>query len=310
MDSRCGRLGLAGALVVGLLSSSVGGQQATFRGGVELVNVGVSVTDRRGELVTDLQRDDFEILEDGRPQTVRYFAGASEPAPDLHLGILLDVSQSMEADIAFTRTASIKFLNTMAEALDVTVVDFDTEVRAARFSQAEFPRLVERIRTQQVQGETALFDAIGVYLDGAAEQQGRKVMLLYTDGGDTRSSIRLNELLDLVKASDVTIYAIGVTDKGAYRSSAEQQIVLRRITETSGGRVFFPPSVKQLDEVYAQVAAEIRAQYTLGYVSTNDRADGTWRNVEIRLKRPDARSLKIRARKGYFAPLVTQNRPN
>lgn len=297
------RSGVTGALVLALSGAGAAGQQATFQAGVELVNIGVTVTDRRGALIADLGRGDFEILEDGRPQTLRYFAGASEPAPELHLGVLLDVSQSMESDIGFTRTAAIKFLNTMSEAADVTVVDFDTEVRAARFSQAEFPRLVERIRTQQVQGETALFDAIGVYLDGAAEQEGRKVMLLYTDGGDTRSSIRFNELLDLVKASDVTIYAIGVMDRGAYRSSADQQIVLRRIAETAGGQVFFPPSVKQLDDVYAQVAAEIRAQYTLGYISSNDTRDGRWRNVEVRLKRPDAKSLKIRARKGYFAAL-------
>jgi VWFA-related protein len=297
--------GLAAALAVAILSVGLDGQQPTFRGGVDLVNIGVTVTNDDGGLVTGLSRADFEVFEDGRPQTLRYFSGEADPAPELHLGVLLDVSQSMESDIGFTRTAAIKFLNTMTEALDVTVVDFDTEVRAARFSQAEFPRLVERIRTQSVQGETALFDAVGMYLDGAAEQQGRKVMLLYTDGGDTRSSMRLNELIDLVKASDVTIYAIGVTDRTAFRSSAEQQMVLKRIAETAGGRVFFPPSVKQLDEVYAQVAAEIRAQYALGYVSSNDRADGTWRDVEIRLKRPDAKKLKIRARKGYFAPLQT-----
>ena len=208
----------------------------------------------------------------------------------------------MEADIGFTRTAAIRFLNTLSEARDITLVDFDTEVRAARFSQAEFPRLVERIRSQRVEGDTALFDALGVYLDGAAGQEGRKVMLLFTDGGDTRSSLRFSELLDLIKASDVTIYAIGVLGRGP-RPTSEQEIVLKRITETSGGRVFFPPSVKQLDAVYAQVAAEIRAQYTLGYVSTNDRADGSWRRVEIRVKRPDAKTLRIRSRRGYFAPL-------
>ncbi len=279
------------------------GQQATFRGGVELVNIGVTVSDRRGALVSTLTQDDFEILEEGQPQSVRYFSGATQPVADLHLGVLLDVSQSMEADIGFTRTAAIRFLNTIAEARDFTLVDFDTEVRAARFSQAEFPRLVERIRSQRVQGDTALFDALGVYLDGAAGQDGRKVLLLCTDGGDTRSSLRLGELLDLIKASDVTIYAIGVTGRGMQAASTEQEIVLKRITEGSGGRVFFPPSVKQLDTVYEQLVAEIRAQYTLGYVSSNDRADGSWRKVEIRLKGPAAKTLKVRSRRGYYAPL-------
>jgi Ca-activated chloride channel homolog len=294
---------LRAALLVLLPVCALAAQQATFRGGVELVNVGVTVTDRKGHLVSTLTRDDFEVLEDGRSQSVRYFAGSAEPAPDLHLGVVFDVSESMDADIAFTRTAAIRFLNTMREARDITLVDFDTEVRAARFSQAEFPRLVERIRSQRAQGQTALFDAIGVYLDGAAGQDGRKVMLLYTDGSDTSSAMRLTELIDLVKASDVTIYAIGVADQGAFRSSAEQEMVLRRITDAAGGRVFLPPSLRQLDSVYEQLAAEIRAQYTLGYVSTNERTDGSWRKVEIRVKRPDAGNLRIRARRGYYAPL-------
>jgi Ca-activated chloride channel family protein len=297
-------LSLVFALVLALVIVGVPRAQApTFRTGIDVVNIGVTVTDKSGRLVSTLTRDDFEVLEDGRPQSVSYFAGAGSPAPDLHLGVLLDVSESMEDDIAFTRTAAIRFLNTLTEAQDMTLVDFDTEVRAARFTPAEFPRLVERIRSQRVQGETALFDAIGVYLDGAAEQEGRKVMLLYTDGGDTRSAMGLGDLIDVVKASDATIYAVGVPDD-ARRYNAGQRMVLRRIADTSGGRAFFPVSIKQLDEVYTQVAAEIRAQYTLGYLSTNARADGTWRKVQVRLKGRDARSLKIRSRAGYYARLA------
>jgi VWFA-related protein len=229
------------------------------------------------------------------------FAGGDTP-PEMHLGLLLDVSESMQDEIAFTRTAAIKFLNTLTEAVDVTVVDFDTEVRVARYEQREFARLIERIRSQKARGETALFDAIGVYLDGASGQQGRTAMLLYTDGGDTRSALRLPELLDVIKASDVTIYAIGVFDRQSSTMRFEQQTVLRQIAEATGGQVFFPPSVKDLDRVYAQVASEIRAQYTLGYVSTNERPDGTWRKVEIKVNRPDARDLRVRSRRGYYAP--------
>src|SRR6185295_15230419 len=127
----------------------------------------------------------------------------SPPGPELHLGLLLDVSESMQEDIGFTRTAAIKFLNTLTDALDITVVDFDSQVRVGRYGQSEFARLVERIRQQKTDGNTALYDAIGVYIDGAAGQRGRKVMLLYTDGGDTRSSLRFSELIDILKASDV-----------------------------------------------------------------------------------------------------------
>lgn len=284
---------------------ALGAQQVpVFRSEVDLVNVGVSVTDKKGNLVTDLTAEDFEIIEDGKKQTVRYFAAGDggEQAPDLHLGLLLDVSQSMGEDIAFTKTAAIKFLNTLTDALDITVVDFDTEVRVARYSQREFARLVERIRQQKVSGWTALYDAIGVYLDDAAGQEGRKIVLLYSDGGDTRSAIRYGELLDLLKASDVTVYTIGQLDHQSSSGRYEARTVLQRIADTTGGQAFFPSSVKALDAVYEKVLAEIRAQYLLGYHSTNPSLDGGWRKVDIKVVRKDGRDLRIRSRRGYFGP--------
>jgi Ca-activated chloride channel family protein len=281
-----------------------GSQQIpVFRAGVDLVNLGVTVTDKKGNLVAGLTAENFELYEDGRKQSVRYFAAGDDranTAPQMHLGVLLDVSESMGEDVKFTRTAAIKFLNMLTAAVDVTIVDFDSEVRVARYSQQEFARLIERIRQQKTTGMTALYDAIGVYLDGAAGQDGRKVMLLYTDGGDTRSSLRLTELLDLLKASDATVYAIGELDHQSSSARERARWILQRIAETTGGQAFFPSSVKELDLVYAKVVAEIRAQYTIGYVSTNDRTDGAWRRVDVRVTA--GKDLRIRARKGYFAP--------
>jgi Ca-activated chloride channel family protein len=279
----------------------------TFRAGIDLVNIGVIVTDSRGNLVTGLTAEDFVVTEDGRPQTVRYFAAGDRsgpPAPEMHLGLLLDVSGSMGEDLGFTKTAAIKFLNTLTEAVDITVVDFDTHVRVSRYGQRDFARLVERIREQKARGNTALYDAIGMYVDGAQGQNGRKIMLLYTDGGDTRSAMRFGEMLDLLKASDVTVYVIGVLQHQTQASRGAQRPVLQQIAEATGGQAFFPLSVRNLDSVYDKVLAEIRAQYTVGYVSTNDEADGTWRKVEIEVKRQDGRDyrdLRIRARKGYYA---------
>ena len=286
------------------LAAAIGlaAQEPAFRSRVDLVNLAVTVTDRRGALIPGLSVEDFEILEDGKRQTPQYFARDTSAAPEMHLGLLLDVSGSMEEDIAFTRTAAVRFLNTLTEAIDITVVDFDTEVRVARYEQHDFARLIERIRTRRTSGETALFDAIGVYLDGASGQDGRKIMLLYTDGGDTRSALGLSELFDIVKASDVTIYAIGVLDRQSPSGRMEQQQVLRRIAESSGGQAFFPPSVRDLERVYAQISTEIRTQYTIGYLSGNGAADGAWRKVEIRLTGPGARDRRVRSRKGYYAP--------
>jgi Ca-activated chloride channel family protein len=279
-------------------------QPTTFRAGIDLVNIGVTVTDGKGNPITGLTAEDFVVTEDGRPQTVRYFAGGDQsgpPAPEMHLGLLLDVSESMGEDIGFTRTAAIKFLNTLTDAADITVVDFDTQVRVGRYGQRDFARLIERIRQQKTSGNTALYDAIGMYLDGANGQNGRKIMLLYTDGGDTRSAMRLGELLDLLKASDVTVYAIGVLEHQTQAGKGTQRRVLQQIAEATGGQAFFPLSVRNLDSVYDKVLAEIRAQYTLGYVSTNDKADGTWRKVDLKVNRKDGRDYRIRARKGYYA---------
>ena len=275
-------------------------QAPPFKARVDLVNLGVTVTDRKGNLVSDLTPEDFEILEDGKAQALLYFAGGDggADAPAMHLGLLLDVSESMGEDMSFTKTASIKFLNTLIDAVDITIVDFDTEVRAARYSQNEFARLIERIRLKKAGGFTALYDAVGLYLDGAGGQDGRKIMLLYTDGGDTRSSISLHELIELLKVSDVTVYPIGLLEHQSSSGRAQQRMVLQQMADVTGGQAFFPTAIKELDGVYEKVVAEIRAQYTIGYVSTNAKTDGAWRKVEVKVKRKDVR---VRARKGYFA---------
>jgi Ca-activated chloride channel family protein len=286
-------------------------QSPAFRGGVDLVQMGVTVTDRAGRPATGLTPADFEIYEDGVRQAIRYFAaegiGDGDPQPPLHLGVLLDVSGSMAEDVGFMRTASITLLRRLVEAVDFTLVEFDSEVRVTRFAPDDFPRLVARIRNQKVGGSTALYDAMGVYLDGADGQDGRTIMLVYTDGGDTRSALGLSELLDLLEASDVTVYVVSVLGRQPNSARHELRALLHRMAETTGGQAFFPQSTRDLDKVYDQVLAEIRSRYTLGYVSTNGRTDGAWRDVEVRVARREGgrgmRGLRVRTRRGYFAPL-------
>ena len=176
----------------------------------------------------------------------------------------------------------------------------------ARYGQRDFPRLVERIRQQKADGYTALYDAIGVYLDGASGQDGRKILLLYTDGGDTRSAMRLQRAARPAEG----VRRHGLRDRlprAPVRSPAgsEQRLRLQQIAEATGGQAFFPTSVKDLDAVYEQVLAEIRAQYTLGYLSTNEQTDGAWRKVEIKVTRPAPSDYRVRSRQGYFAPVHT-----
>src|SRR4051812_13568834 len=178
---------LAGLLTM-VLGTAPWAQQPVFRSGTEIVGFGVTVTDRRGNFITDLEPDDLEILEEGVPQAIRLFARGddAESAPEMHIGLVFDTSGSMGSDITLARSAAVKFLNTLTDARDMTLVDFDTEVRVSKFEQASFPRLVERIRSRKPDGLTALYDAIGVYLTGATKDEGRKILVMFTDGGDTR----------------------------------------------------------------------------------------------------------------------------
>ena len=286
-----------------LVPAGLAGQQATFRAGIDVVNFGVTVADRRGTFITDLNLEDFEILEDGKKQTPTYFARGDQAtaAPPLHIGLLFDTSGSMGEDIKLARSAAVRFLNTFTDAVDMTLVDFDTEVRVATYGQKDFPRMVERIRSRQPAGYTAMYDALGVFLDGAAENEGRTILLLYTDGGDTRSAIALGEVMTLVRASDVTIYAVGFLEHQSSSARVVQRAQLTRMAETTGGQAFFPTAMKDVEAAYDKVVAQIRAQYSLGYVSTNTAFDGRWRRVQIRLVRPDLKDARIQSRRGYFA---------
>jgi VWFA-related protein len=282
--------------------------RSTFRAGTDLVHFGVTVTDKKGSVVNGLTARDFEIVEDGKPQAVQFFAqGSSEQAPDLHIGLLFDTSESMASDLETSRSAAIKFLNRFQDARDLTLVDFATEVRVGRFSQDDFPRLVERIRSRGGKGYTALYDAFVLYLTGADENDGRTILVAFTDGGDSRSSLDFSDVVETIRTSSVTIYVVGFLEHQSASTLNEQRLRLTRIAEESGGQAIFPTSMKQIEDAYDRIVAEIRAQYDLGYLSTNTSRDGRWRNVRIRT-RSDLKDLRVRTRGGYFAPFEPPTR--
>jgi Ca-activated chloride channel family protein len=300
------RAAVASLLVV---AGTIPSLAQTFRARVDLVHFPVVVTDKQGAPVTGLTREDFEIVEEGKGQSISYFSvgdpedgGRLGEVLPLHLGLALDTSGSMEQDLHDVRTAVVKFLNANASAADVTLVDFDTEVRVGRYAATEYARLIERIRMRKADGWTAFYDALGVYLSGAAAQDGQKILLVYTDGGDTRSSMTFSDLLDLLKASDVTLYAIGYLERQSSSVRNQLRMELQRMAAVTGGQAFFPSSVKELDKIYESIQREIAARYSLGYVSNDTRMNGAWRKVEIKLKRHDLKHVKLRARPGYFAP--------
>lgn len=301
-------------VVLVLAGAAAASGQPVFRSGVDLVRFAVTVVDEDGDLVSGLTADDFRVVEEGAEQRIAYFSRGLELDRDLlplHLGVLFDVSGSMTVDASFAKTAAIRFLRGLDFAVDMTLVEFDTQVRVSRFTQADFPRLVERLRGQEAEGMTALYDALGVYLDGAFGQDGRKLLLLYSDGADTRSRLRYSELRDLLRASDVTVYVVGFQRQRRTSAQLRQRQRLRQIAGLTGGRAYFPSSQDDLDEMYREIREELEARYSLGYVSTDPTTDGAWRRVTVSLRgeRPELDDADIRAREGYFAPYIEETEP-
>ena len=237
---------LLGTTVAALVATGLAAQQGRYRAGVDLVNVAVMVIDRQGNFISDLKQDDFELFEEGVKQSVQFFSRGDSDAEalNLRLGLLLDTSGSMFDDIALARTAAIRFLKDLPEAHDITLVDFDTEVRVARYGTADLPRLVERIRSRKPDGWTSLYDALGIYLDGADDMDGRKVLVLYSDGGDTRSAQTFADIMSMLRVSDVIVYTVGFLEHQPTFVKNEQKMRLQQIADVTGGEAFFPVSIE------------------------------------------------------------------
>jgi Ca-activated chloride channel family protein len=277
-------------------------ERQQFRSGTDLVRLSVVVTGRDGLLVRGLAPGAFEVFEDGVKQTVSAFAEGGQEEMPLHAGLLVDRSGSMELDLREAANAAIQFINALDEARDVTFVDFNSSIRIGRFEPQSYPHLFERIREQSAEGMTALWDAVAAYLRNVSERAGQHVLVLYTDGGDSTSRLRFNQLLTMLRSGNVMVYAIGYLENQLSASRTTGQMYLTSLAREAGGEAFFPSSPKELHKIYARILDEIGSRYTIGYVSTNTKPDGKFRKVQIKLTSPEHKSAKVRTRTGYLAP--------
>ena len=276
-----------------------------FPVGLDLVNVTVTVRDARGGLVADLTEQDFELLEDGRPQQIQLFAPAASPEERgelaLNLGMLFDTSESMRKDLKLSQQSAIRFLDAIPRARDLVLVFFDRDIRLSRYSSENQQGIFERILETKGMGETALLDAITVYVSRVADTPGRKVLVLFTDGDDTTSRISQDVVMRLVRSTDVTIYPVAFTGDQRPNSAngLRARALLHGLADSTGGRVFEPSASKQLAAIYQAILDELGSQYVLGYVSDNPNRDGKYRTIGVRLK---PAGLKVRHRPGYHGP--------
>jgi Ca-activated chloride channel family protein len=215
--------------------------------------------------------------------------------------MLFDTSESMRDELRLSQQSAIRFLDSIPRARDLLLIFFDRDIRISHYTSENQQGVFGRILDTKAGEMTALYDAVAVYLSRVLETPGRKVLVLFTDGADTTSRLRSDEVIRLVRSSSVTIYPVafkggqktGSTD--ALRASA----FLNELAESSGGQVFQPTAWKDLAAIYQKILDELGSQYVLGYVSDNAARDGRFRRLTVEVRRP---GLRVRHRTGYLAP--------
>ncbi len=293
---------------------AVGG---TLKATSEVVNVYAVVRQKNGHLIPDLTKDDFTLEEDQQPQVIKYFS--READTPLTIGILVDTSPSQERVLEVEKQEAESFLSEVMRPKDLTFVfHFDVDVELDQDLTSDLNRLDSAIESGEIngggvrtpgtfptdqQGATHLYDA--VYLaahDELKNEVGRKVLILLTDGEDQGSKVTLEKSLEAAQKADAIIYAVDIHDRGFYMRQGMGyggESVLRKLSEETGGRVI-ESSSKDSSEAFQQIARELRTQYLLGYTPTNNKLDGTFRKIEVKVRTPNA---KVDARRGYYAPI-------
>jgi Ca-activated chloride channel family protein len=281
-------------------------QSPSFRGGIEVVSLNVTVSDGT-RYVTDLEGADFQVFEDGVMQDVTFFSRANLP---IALALLIDTSASMEARLPTAQEAAIGFARRLRSQDLAEVIDFDSRVNILQAFTNDAAMLEHAIRRTSPGGSTSIYNAIYIALKDLkkvvatnVEDIRRQAIVVLSDGEDTSSLLPFDEVLDLAKRSETAIYAIGLRASDGPTSSSrgfkEAEFVLRQLTRETGGRAFFPADVSELKGIYGQISDELSSQYTLGYTSKNQRRDGSWRRVVVRVNRP---GTNARTKQGYFGP--------
>jgi Ca-activated chloride channel family protein len=284
-------------------------QAPSFRTGIELVSLNVTVSDPTGRYVTDLDQPDFNVFEDGVKQEVTFFNRSNLP---IALALLLDTSASMDSKLSTAQEAAIGFARRIRSQDLGEVIDFDSRVVVLQNFTNNVSDMEQAIRKTAAGGSTSLYNAIYIALKDLkkavaknSDEIRRQAIIVLSDGEDTSSLLPFDEVLDLAKRSETAIYGIGLrTSEGPGSGSKvfkEAEFVLRQLSTETGGRAFFPNQASDLANIYGQIADELSSQYTVGYTSRNQKRDGSWRRVVVRINRP---SLTARTKQGYFAPTL------
>src|SRR5262245_630838 len=295
--------------------------EPTIKVGTQLVNVLFSVQDKQNRYLNDLKREDVQIFENGQPQDI--FTFKRELDLPLTMAILVDVSGSEQYTLPHLKDAGSRFVESVVRAGKDTVGVIKFEGQATIMQDlTSSPKRVRKalediaynapppasvyggatppINPGAQQGSTAFYDAVvATAADMLAKEPGRKTIIAITDGVDTSSRMKLAEAINEALRAEVVVYAIGIGDPG---QGGVNEGALKKLAEETGGRAVFPKGARDLENAFAQLEQDLRQQYLLAYEPKNEASDGAFRKLEIRLVNRNPKDLKVRHRRGYYAP--------
>jgi VWFA-related protein len=288
---------------------------------VDIVNLYSAVRNKQNGLVSSLEKEDFTLAEDGKPQTIKYFT--RETDLPLTIGLLVDVSNSQRNLIEIERHAAASFFSSVLKKKDVAfLISFGADSELLQDITGSPRSLQEGLNQMKLNGGfsginsgpvptmskprgTVLYDA--VYLaanDMLAKEVGRKAIILITDGEDEGSRLSMKEAIEAAQKSDAIIYGILYVDRqfyggfGGFGGGYSGEGVLKQMAEETGGRLFTVDRKNNLDNIFDQIQQEMRTQYAIGYTPTNSAKDGSFRRIDLHTANKD---LKVQVRKGYYA---------
>lgn len=269
----------------------------------DLITLTVTVTDTMGRYVSGLNKNAFTVLDEKLPQEITFFSDDDSP---VSVGVVFDVSGSMSGDkIRKSREALSRFIQTSHNSDEYFLIAFNSRAQLLLDRTRDGNAVLDKLTFVETKNNTALYDAC--YLGVEKVQRGahpKRAILLISDGQDNDSRYTFSEVRRVLKESDVVLYAIGILASSDAASSLgmEGQGVLDELANVSGGKAFFPRSTAEMDDIFEQIALELRHQYSIGYKPTNFGSDGKWHRIKVKITPPRGLPrLFVRSKEGYYA---------
>jgi Ca-activated chloride channel homolog len=284
----------------------IGDKEGVIKVDTDLVLLDVTVVDQSNTPIMGLKKEDFSIYEDKVKQSIESVSREEVP---VSFGLVIDTSGSMKSKLQTVSDASILLIKQMRNDDEAFIASFKTEAELVQEFTDDKRELEDAIGDLYTSGGTALLDAIIATADYAQEKgkRRRKALVVVSDGYEKNSSSKEKEVLEVIKEDEVQVYLVGFIDeeeeRGLFGKSPAKKAkeLLSRIADDSGGRAYFPKDIGEIPAVAAQIAKDLRTQYVVSYYPSNDKRDGTFRNIQVGVNQVGSRKLIARTRRGYYA---------